>query len=115
MAIVIDGIEGGGGDLSVANARDVREAIYFAYQSGMRNFSSLDLSGANLSGLTLQDCNLAGSNLSGANLEGAVLSGCDLREVIFAGANLKDTIFDTCQTDNANYIGACLDGHKIRL
>jgi uncharacterized protein YjbI with pentapeptide repeats len=53
------------------------------------DFTSADLSQANLSNLDLRGAKFTSANLSGANLSGSNLSGLDLKGVNLTGANLR--------------------------
>lgn len=58
------------------------------YAQGEKNFSRLDMPGADLSGIILAGADLRGSNLQGANLQGANLSRCRLHGANLRGASL---------------------------
>lgn len=94
------------------------------------NFSSIDLSGADLVGVYLQDANLSGTNLSDAdlfyaNLVGANLSKANLESADLGGvnlfkanlsnanlrkANLRDAILTEATLDGADFSDAILCG-----
>jgi uncharacterized protein YjbI with pentapeptide repeats len=60
------------------------ERILARYESGLRDFSAVDLSFADL-----EDVNLEGADLSSANLENANLMGAELNQCCLDGANLR--------------------------
>ncbi|APB34517.1 putative endoribonuclease L-PSP [Gloeomargarita lithophora Alchichica-D10] len=61
------------------------------YAQGEKDFSRLNLAGADLSGIILAGGDLRGTNFQGANLHGANLSRCRLHAVNFRGARLTMT------------------------
>ena len=61
------------------------EELFRRYAAGERDFSGVDLSGANLSRVELRDINLSGANLSRVDLSWANLSGANLSGVSASG------------------------------
>jgi uncharacterized protein YjbI with pentapeptide repeats len=73
------------------------------YQMGQRQFSTVQMRGADLRGL----------NLSGANLRGADLSGANLRDVNLSGADLSGAFLNEADLSGANLEGANLEGASL--
>ncbi|MEG3438242.1 pentapeptide repeat-containing protein [Pannus brasiliensis CCIBt3594] len=73
------------------------------YQSGERQFSSVQLRGADLRGV----------NLGNADLSGADLSKANLREVNLSGANLAGAFLNEADLTSANLEGANLQGASL--
>ena len=72
-----------------------------------------NLAGADLSGANLSDANLSEANLSDANLSGANLIGVDLLEVNLTGANLSGANLSVVDLSGANLTGADLSGANL--
>lgn len=73
------------------------------YRNGERQFSSVQLRGADLRGL----------NLANADLSGADLSQANLREVNLSGANLSGAFLNEADLTSANLEGANLQGASL--
>jgi uncharacterized protein YjbI with pentapeptide repeats len=93
------------------------------YQKGERDFSHVDLAGANLSGMSFRDINLTGANLTAANLSwttlsnailtGACLHQADLRSVNLNRANLDQAILSRAKLHKADLRLATLQGSDL--
>ncbi len=88
------------------------ESFLDRYRQGERDFSHIDLSGANLSGVTLRDINLTGANLTDANLSwstfnsatlvGACLRQADLRSISLNRVNLDQALLNRAKLTKAD-------------
>jgi uncharacterized protein YjbI with pentapeptide repeats len=90
------------------------EEFWQRYSDGERDFTGINLAGADLRGKSLA----SGVNLSNANLKKANLIGVNWQSVNFSGANLKgadmrDSCFDDTNFSSANLCGVNLS--KTRL
>ena len=94
------------------------------YAAGERDFSNINLTGANLSRADLQDINLRGANLSWVELSFANLSGANLSVVTegrwgclsganLRGANLRGANLDGCEMMGVNLENADLTGAML--
>lgn len=79
------------------------------YALGERNFSNIDLQGAQLAGVCLKNANLIGSNLQDINLENAQLDGVKLIAANLSNANLQGASLRQAKLMGANLQGAILD------
>ncbi len=96
---------------------DVQEFLE-RYQHGRREFSWVDLRGADLQGADLTGIHLYHANLTGANLSRANLTKADLRRAILVDAQLNGTSFleadlsrahlDQAEVAGAVFLGATL-------
>lgn len=91
------------------------QEILERYQTGQRDFTHLDLSGASLSGANLRDADLSGANLSGANLSWAFLSRAKLTGANLRRADLRNASLNSAILDDANLSGADLSKADLRL
>ena len=102
------------------------EELRGLYSTGWRDFSGLDLRGANISGIDLSTddpdyriaANLSGIDLSEADLSGAILSGANLTEANLSGADLSGANLTEANLTNTNLSGAnlteaCLSAAKL--
>ena len=78
------------------------------YANGERNFSSVDLSGANLIGVVLEDIIFEETTLKGGKFSRSILNRANFRN-----ANLKGTEFDMTSLNKADFRGAYLEGSLI--
>jgi uncharacterized protein YjbI with pentapeptide repeats len=95
------------------------EELLEKYAAGVRDFSGVDLSEANLSGVKLSgvnfnQANLSVINLSGANLSQANLSDAKLNVARLSGANLADAILNNSSLNVANLIRADLSRAQLQ-
>lgn len=84
------------------------QELLHRYALGDRDFTKIDLSGANLAGMYLNNANFIGANLSYANLRNTQLNrvkliAADLTQADLRGASLK----------KAKLMGAILDGANL--
>ncbi|HEY9616671.1 MAG TPA: pentapeptide repeat-containing protein [Microcoleaceae cyanobacterium] len=93
---------------------EVRDLIE-RYQNGERDFSYVDLSGANLSGVNLRDADLTGANLTEANLSWAFLNRANLTSVCLRRADLHSASFSSANLQQATLSGANLAKIDLRL
>lgn len=89
------------------------------YAQGEKDFSRLQLAGAELSGLTLAGANLRGTNLQGANLHGANLSRCRLDGANLRGArltmtNLRRANLQKCNLSLSSLVWSDLTGANLQ-
>jgi uncharacterized protein YjbI with pentapeptide repeats len=89
------------------------------YAKGIRDFTAVDLSEANLRGMELQDINLSGAilrmtNLSGANLSGANFSQAQLNVARLSAANLQKANLREAILNVANLVRANLKSADLR-
>jgi len=89
------------------------------YAAGEREFSGIDLPGADLRGSLLGLIQLQGANLKGANLLGAYLRGANLKEINLSGAdlsgaNLRDADLSGADLVGTKFLGANLRGADLR-
>jgi uncharacterized protein YjbI with pentapeptide repeats len=78
------------------------------YRRGDRNFSHVDLSGANLSGFNLREVDFTGAYLAEANLSWAFLNQAKL-----SGANLRRADLRNASLNNADLNGVILSGANL--
>ncbi|MDP9963932.1 uncharacterized protein YjbI with pentapeptide repeats [Variovorax paradoxus] len=78
-------------------------------QPGERNFSGLNLIGADLSGMDLRGANFSGATLTDANLDGALLDDCDFSRAVLVRANMARASSIRGRFESANLAGALLD------
>ena len=77
-----------------------------------RDFSGVNLIGADLSGIDLRGARLRGTLLESADLRGANLAGCDLTEAVLVGADLTDADLTDTRLHRANLSQAeCANTH----
>jgi len=99
------------------------EQFISQYQKGERDFSHVDLAGANLSGMNFRDINLTGANLTEANLSwatlnngiltGACLERADLHSINLNRANLDQAILTRTKLTKADLRLATLQGAEL--
>lgn len=76
------------------SAADLRTTNLKGADLSYAELSSADFSGANLRGVDLSYANLNEANLNGANLRGAILIGTDLRHAKLETADLREADYD---------------------
>ncbi len=84
------------------------EEFWERYEAGERDFTGINLSGANLSGAYLIQANLCGAYLENTDLSNTYLSSADLRGADLSNANLENACLE-----DAKLAGAILDGAKL--
>lgn len=92
-----------------------RQELLDRYQAGERNFTYINLSGANLSGVNLQEIDLTGANLTGVNLSWAVLNQAQLVGVCFRRADLRNAVLTRSNFNQSNLSGANLTKADLRF
>ncbi|VXD22792.1 Pentapeptide repeat protein [Planktothrix serta PCC 8927] len=92
-----------------------RQEFLDRYQAGERNFTYIDLSGANLSGVNLQEIDLTGANLTGVNLSWAVLNQTQLVGACFRRADLRNIVLTRSNLNQSNLSGANLTKADLRF
>ncbi|MDJ0735469.1 MAG: pentapeptide repeat-containing protein [Nostocaceae cyanobacterium] len=95
------------------------EELLAKYEEGLRNFSNVQLSEANLSSAKISEINLSHANLSvvnlsGANLYKANLSHGKLNVARLRGANLSEAILNYASLNVANLIRADLSRAQLK-
>jgi len=90
------------------SARMTATEILAKYKQGERNFSGLDLAGADFSFADLSNVNFSGSNLknadfSFANLEGDNFTGADLTNANLESANLNNAELTNANLGDVNF------------
>jgi uncharacterized protein YjbI with pentapeptide repeats len=91
-------------DLTKVKSKDMdAEEFFRRYEAGERDFSGINLSGANLEGVVLSDVNFVGANLSGTSLCEASLNRVDL-----SGSELSGASFSEAALVDVNLTGAIL-------
>jgi len=96
------------------------------YKAGERDFTGINLAGAELSGnslgwlgsLNLSQAKLNGANLSSTDLTGVNLSGANLRGADISKAKLHNTNLSNANLEKANLKGANISGanlEKVKL
>jgi hypothetical protein len=99
--------------------QEVVEKLLKNYKNGERDFSDLDLRGADLSHADLSESDFYGSWLSRANFEGSILKDVDfrkahLREANLQGADLKGASLQDADLTEADLSRAILVGTDLR-
>ncbi|MGB3636032.1 MAG: pentapeptide repeat-containing protein [Rivularia sp. (in: cyanobacteria)] len=84
------------------------EEFWERYEEGERDFTGINLTGANLSGAYLIQANLCGAYLENTDLSNTYLSSADLRGADLSNANLENACLE-----DAKLAGAILDGAKL--
>ncbi|BAY82420.1 pentapeptide repeat protein [Calothrix parasitica NIES-267] len=82
------------------------------YAAGERDFSGVDLSGADFDDFSGQK-KLSEINLSNSNLSKVNFSNVRLKAANFSGANLKEAKFRYCELSRANFTNADMEKVKI--
>ncbi|MBF2008358.1 MAG: pentapeptide repeat-containing protein [Chlorogloeopsis fritschii C42_A2020_084] len=95
------------------------EELLAKYEAGMRDFSGIDLSEANLRGVQLSEANFSHANFSIVNMSGANLSGSNLRHAQLnvarlRGAHLTQANLNHATLNVANLIRADLSRAQLQ-
>jgi len=88
-------------------------SLTIQYKLGERDFSSVNLEGADLSGARLRKANLSGANLARADLSGADLTRADLREANLREADLTEAKLHQTILRGADLSGAYVTGEQL--
>lgn len=99
------------------------EELLRRYAAGERDFSGVNLYGADFNDCDLSEINLSnanlgetewdGANLSGANLTGSILQSSDLNNANLTGANLTRTRLQDSALSGTNLTDACVEGTQF--
>lgn len=95
--------------MTEATSMERREELEFLLAGGYRNWTGMDLTGADLSNLDLRGVNLSDAWLESANLENSNLSRATLKGAVLAHANLAGTLLIRADLSNANLGSARID------
>ncbi len=95
--------------MQVDEAASLRREMLVASSKGMRYFSGIDLTGADLSELDLRGFNFSGAWLENVNFTKSNISGADFSYAVLAHANMTEVV-----AMNTNFTGANLGRAQLQ-